>query len=208
MKRFFSISISLVQSAILFPSHYGKEWPMHTGRIVFSQILDFLPRYEFNKCVQRYQGNYDPKILLLRSIPLYGLCPTHLQRKPSRYRNLPAGFTAKALSCRHPQQNRAQYFGRSQRKQRLAHLFRFCPSTHPTRPTILCPGGFWRYLETRRLRFRFHNHRPLSFAFPGLSSVGTRPPSKSIRSWICAAVFPVLSASPAAKSTTSVSWTN
>jgi hypothetical protein len=31
---------------------------MHPGRIVFSQILDFLPRYEFNKCVQRYQGNY------------------------------------------------------------------------------------------------------------------------------------------------------
>ena len=31
---------------------------MHTGRIVFSQILDLLPRYEFNKCVQRYQGNY------------------------------------------------------------------------------------------------------------------------------------------------------
>ena len=31
---------------------------MHSGRIVFSQILDFLPRYEFNKCVQRYQGNY------------------------------------------------------------------------------------------------------------------------------------------------------
>jgi transposase len=31
---------------------------MHSGRIVFSQILDCLPRYEFNKCVQRYQGNY------------------------------------------------------------------------------------------------------------------------------------------------------
>ncbi len=31
---------------------------MHTGRIVLSQILDFLPRYEFNKCVQRYRGNY------------------------------------------------------------------------------------------------------------------------------------------------------
>jgi len=31
---------------------------MHSGRIIFSQILDFLPRYEFNKCVQRYQGNY------------------------------------------------------------------------------------------------------------------------------------------------------
>jgi len=31
---------------------------MHAGRIVFSQILDFMPRYEFNKCVQRYQGNH------------------------------------------------------------------------------------------------------------------------------------------------------
>ena len=31
---------------------------MHSGRIVFSQILDSMPRYEFNKCVQRYQGNY------------------------------------------------------------------------------------------------------------------------------------------------------
>jgi hypothetical protein len=27
-------------------------------RAVFSQLLDFLPRHEFNKCVRRYQGNY------------------------------------------------------------------------------------------------------------------------------------------------------
>lgn len=31
---------------------------MHTGRIVFSQLLDFLPRHEFNRCVRHYQGNY------------------------------------------------------------------------------------------------------------------------------------------------------
>jgi hypothetical protein len=31
---------------------------MHTGRIVFSQLLDFLPRHDFNRCVRRYQGNY------------------------------------------------------------------------------------------------------------------------------------------------------
>jgi len=30
---------------------------MHAGRIVFSQLLDFLPRYEFNSCVCRYRGN-------------------------------------------------------------------------------------------------------------------------------------------------------
>ena len=31
---------------------------MHTGKIIFSQIMDFLPMHEFRKCVTRYQGNY------------------------------------------------------------------------------------------------------------------------------------------------------
>jgi len=31
---------------------------MHAGRIVFSQLLDFLPKKQFAKCVHRYHGNY------------------------------------------------------------------------------------------------------------------------------------------------------
>jgi len=31
---------------------------MYTGQVVFSQLLDFLPRREFNQCIQRYRGNY------------------------------------------------------------------------------------------------------------------------------------------------------
>lgn len=31
---------------------------MYTGRIVFSQLIDFLPMHDFNKCVRRYQGNW------------------------------------------------------------------------------------------------------------------------------------------------------
>jgi hypothetical protein len=31
---------------------------MNTGRMVFAQLLDFLPRHEFNLCVQRYRGNF------------------------------------------------------------------------------------------------------------------------------------------------------
>jgi hypothetical protein len=31
---------------------------MHSGRIVFAQLLDFLPRRDFNRCVRRYRGNY------------------------------------------------------------------------------------------------------------------------------------------------------
>jgi Domain of unknown function (DUF4372)/Transposase DDE domain len=31
---------------------------MHQGRSVFSQVLDYFPRHEFNACVRRYRGNY------------------------------------------------------------------------------------------------------------------------------------------------------
>src|SRR4030066_1729153 len=31
---------------------------MHSGRIIFSQLMSFFPRYEFNKCVRRYQGEH------------------------------------------------------------------------------------------------------------------------------------------------------
>lgn len=34
---------------------------MNTGRIIFSQIMDYLPLHEFRKCVKRYQGDYKVK---------------------------------------------------------------------------------------------------------------------------------------------------
>jgi len=30
---------------------------MHTGRLIFSQVMDFLPTHTFRQCVNRYQGN-------------------------------------------------------------------------------------------------------------------------------------------------------
>jgi len=30
---------------------------MFSGRLIFSQLLDFLPKHDFDKCVLRYQGN-------------------------------------------------------------------------------------------------------------------------------------------------------
>lgn len=32
---------------------------MNSGRTTFSQLMDFLPMYEFDKCVDRYNGNYE-----------------------------------------------------------------------------------------------------------------------------------------------------
>ena len=31
---------------------------MHSGKLVFAQLMDFLPRHDFDKCVRRYRGNY------------------------------------------------------------------------------------------------------------------------------------------------------
>jgi len=39
---------------------------MNEGRTVFSQLLDCLPKYEFDKCVQRYRGNFRA-----RKLPAY-----------------------------------------------------------------------------------------------------------------------------------------
>ena len=39
---------------------------MHEGRTVFAQLLDYLPKYEFDKCVHRYRGNFR-----VRKLPTY-----------------------------------------------------------------------------------------------------------------------------------------
>jgi len=39
---------------------------MNEGRTVFAQLLDFLPKYEFDKCVARYSGNFR-----VRKLPTY-----------------------------------------------------------------------------------------------------------------------------------------
>ena len=31
---------------------------MNTGRTIFAQVLDFLPKHQFQRCVKRYRGNY------------------------------------------------------------------------------------------------------------------------------------------------------
>ncbi|KAB2645238.1 MAG: DUF4372 domain-containing protein, partial [Verrucomicrobia bacterium] len=39
---------------------------MNEGRTLFAQLLDFLPKYEFGKCVARYHGNFR-----CRKLPAY-----------------------------------------------------------------------------------------------------------------------------------------
>jgi hypothetical protein len=39
----------------------NKENAMHEGRLVFAQIVDYLPRYVFDQCVKKYKGNHKVK---------------------------------------------------------------------------------------------------------------------------------------------------
>ena len=39
----------------------GGRWPMNYGRIIFAQLMDFLPIYDFRRCVERYDGNKHTK---------------------------------------------------------------------------------------------------------------------------------------------------
>ena len=46
----------MVFFAVFWPR--TKERQMYSGTTIFSQIMKFLPRYDFDKCVNRYRGNY------------------------------------------------------------------------------------------------------------------------------------------------------
>jgi len=39
---------------------------MNTGQTIFSQLMDYLPMYEFQKCVKRYSGDYRSRTLSCR----------------------------------------------------------------------------------------------------------------------------------------------
>src|SRR6185369_7897151 len=48
------------------PVGLPRPWPMNHGRTVFSQLMEGLPKYEFDQCVRRYRGNFR-----VRSLPSY-----------------------------------------------------------------------------------------------------------------------------------------
>ena len=58
LKCGFSISIQTPAFGMISPDLTLEEPSMHEGRFVFAQLMDSLPRYEFNKCVERYRGNH------------------------------------------------------------------------------------------------------------------------------------------------------
>ena len=134
---------------------------MHTGRLIFSQVMDYLPMHTFRQCVNRYQGNRKTKkILVPRSVPLYGFCSAHIQRKSARYRSLPKSPTQKIIPHGHPWWDSPQHSCQCQQKPRLANLCRPGTVTDRNSSRSLHQRGSWprsrQYsLCTRRINYRF-----------------------------------------------------
>lgn len=74
---------------------------MDSTKIIFAQIMDFLPRYHFDKCVKRYRGNYK-----VRSFPciehFYAMAFAQLTYRES---------TADIITCLRAMSNKLYHMG-------------------------------------------------------------------------------------------------
>ena len=146
---------------------------MNQGRTVFSQLVEFLPTYQFQICVDRYQGNrYVKDFSCWDQFLLFGVCSAHLSRKSSRYRSLSSCSATQALSYGLPGTGFSQHVGTRQRTPRLADLCRFRSSSNCRRSRPLPPRAFRRGVVRDGVCPRLDDHRFVPFTFP----VGKIPP--------------------------------
>ena len=73
---------------------------MFDGQFVFTQLMDFLPRREFNACVERTRATVaSARLLVSRSVLVFGVGQLHVSRELARRRDMPAGHWVQAVSC-------------------------------------------------------------------------------------------------------------
>ena len=140
---------------------------MHTGKLIFSQIMDYLPHTHISTLCSKIQRQPQDQILQMsRPIPLHGIRPTDLQRKSQRYRSMSSSTTKETLSHGHSEQCISKHIIQRQQSTRLANLRRLCSIPHPYSPQVVRKRRFRRRTESDRLRTRFDNYRPLFIRVP------------------------------------------
>lgn len=176
---------------------------MLTDRYIFAQLMDFLPKDLFDRCIERYHGNRGVRNF---SCLDQFLCMTFAQltyRESLRDIETCLRDPQETLPRRLPRLDRQEHPGQSQRETRLANL---CGSgAGLDRAGAAAVRGRWirRRLGANHLRAGFHHHRPVLGLVPsGQISPSQGGPSSCTRSWTCAAISPVLCGSPTARPTT------
>ena len=161
---------------------------MHSGKAVFSQLMDWIHPEQFRRCVTRYDGNYKVRhfscwdqflamafaqITFRESLADIEIC---LRSRQEELYHL--GFRS---SVAQPS------LGRCQQRTGLAYLCRSGAGTDPTRPQFVCARALGLGTRPHRLCVGFHHHRPvLRACFRGRVFAQRRPPSNSTPCSTCA----------------------
>ena len=103
---------------------------MFVGKLVFAQVMDFLPLHTFRRCVARYPSSYPTKTFSHLDQYL-SMAFAQLTFRES-LRDIEVCLRAQEaklyhLGIRGPRFSK--HFGRCQREPRPAHLSRFCQRT-------------------------------------------------------------------------------
>ena len=123
---------------------------MHEGKLVFSQLTDYLPLHTF-------------RVSNIKTIPLSGDGICSLSRRTPRYRSLPSCTTKQTLSYGNSNKGIQEYTGRCQRTTRLEDLRRLRPGTDQNCAASICKRRSWARSRQYRLRSRCLNYRSLPF---------------------------------------------
>ena len=182
---------------------------MPAGKLIFSQLTEWIHPEQFRRCVNRYDGNYK-----IRNFPCWDqfLAMTFAQ---VTYRESLADIEV-CLRSR-PDQLYQMGFRSAVAHSTLADAnSRVTGASMPTwrkcsspAPADCMPTNHWRGVGPNGLRLGFHDHRPVpELVSLGAFSLGPRRPSSSTPCWICAGPFPRMISISEENRPMCISWTS
>ena len=138
---------------------------MNAGRTVFAQIMDFLPRNAFRRCIARYGGQR--KVQRFSCMDQF-LCMAFAQLSyRESLRDIEACLRAvETVSHGHSRHHRTINAGLCQRDSRLAYLRRLCSGADPYRANALCQRRLGRRTGQYGVRSGFNDRRSVPVPFP------------------------------------------
>ena len=176
---------------------------MHTGKLLFAQLMEHLPPMVFERCVARYGGHHKVKSF---SCMDQFLCMAFAQLTfRESLRDIEACLRSQAEKLYHMgiRRGRAQHARERQRDPRLADLRRLRPALDRYRPEALRRRTVRRRPDEHRVCARLDDHRLVLVAVPvGAVSNHQGGDQAAHAHSICAATSPVLSISATASCTT------
>ncbi len=140
------------------------------GGAYVHRTIDFLAGYGLHAvtnfsplCDKRPRRFQNKEVFLSRSIPLYGLRSTHLQRQFARWRSVSSFSKQKALPHGHSWQCVQINSCRSQRKTGLTYICRTGSNSYCHSQKALQHRNLFGRIRGNCLRTRFNNNRSLLF---------------------------------------------